>query len=301
MNKSSTPKVNKVKACKELLKNHTVVTKEQVPIPEENLLEVRNLRKFFPVQTDFFGRPTAYLKAVDDVSFGVPRGKTMGIVGESGCGKTTMGRTILRLHDVTGGKVYFNGQDVGELSNRQMRPYHARMQLIFQDPYSSLSPRLTVGEIIGEAVRYHQIVPKADYKDYIVDIMRKCGLQDHYFDRYPHEFSGGQRQRSTIARALIRNPKILILDEATSALDNISEYHVQKAISSSIRGRTTFIVAHRLSTIRNADRIVVMEQGVAVESGTYEELMAKKGKFYELKCLNEINAKQAEDALGGAM
>ncbi len=273
MNKSSTPKVNKVKACKELLKNHTVVTKAQVPIPEDNLLEVRNLRKFFPVQTDFFGRPTAYLKAVDDVSFGVPRGKTMGIVGESGCGKTTMGRTILRLHDVTGGKVYFNGQDVGELSSREMRPYHARMQLIFQDPYSSLSPRLTVGEIIGEAVRYHKIVPKSDYKDYIVDIMRKCGLQDHYFDRYPHEFSGGQRQRICIARALALKPEFVVCDEPVSALDVSIQAQIINLLKDLQQqmNLTYLFISHDLSVVEHiSDDLGVMYLGSMVESGKKE-------------------------------
>ena len=147
------------------------------------------------------------------------RGKTVGIVGESGCGKTTMGRTVLRLYDVTDGEILFEGKDISKLKGEALRKVRPNFQMIFQDPYSSLSPRLPVGEIIGEAVRVHNIVPKSDHKDYVLDVMKKCGLQTHYYERYPHEFSGGQRQRICIAKALAVKPKLVICDEPVSALD----------------------------------------------------------------------------------
>lgn len=183
------------------------------------LLKVEHLKKYFPLATDFFGKPTSFVRAVDDVTFGVKAGQTVGIVGESGCGKTTMGRTVLRLHSVTGGKVIFDGHDIGSMSASQLRKIRPQIQMIFQDPYSSLSPRLRVGDIIGEAVAEHGIVPKEQLKDYVLSIMNKCGLQTHYYERYPHEFSGGQRQRICIARALALKPKLVICDEPVSALD----------------------------------------------------------------------------------
>ena len=188
-------------------------------IPDDVLLDVRNLKKYFVVDTNFFGKPTAYLKAVDNVSFRLKKGKTLGIVGESGCGKTTMGRTILRLYDVTDGEIWFKGKEVSKIPNREFDKLRPNMQMIFQDPYASLSPRLTVGEIIGEAALQHKLVDKAHYREYVLEVMKTCGLQPHYFDRYPHEFSGGQRQRICIARALAHKPELVICDEPVSALD----------------------------------------------------------------------------------
>ena len=180
---------------------------ENVSAPAEDvLLEVRHLQKHFTVGTTFFGKPNKWLRAVDDVSFSLKKGKTLGIVGESGCGKTTMGRTILRLYDVTGGEIWFNGKEVSKISEREFNKLRPNMQMIFQDPYASLSPRLTVGEIIGEAARQHGLVDRAHYREYVLEVMKMCGLQPHYFERYPHEFSGGQRQRICIARALATNP-----------------------------------------------------------------------------------------------
>ena len=164
-------------------------------VEEQPLLEVKDLKQYFAVDKTLFGKPTKFLKAVDGVSFKLHRGKTLGIVGESGCGKTTMGRTILRLYEVTGGEIWFKGQEVSKIKNGEFNKLRPNMQMIFQDPYASLSPRLSVGEIIGEAVREHGIVPKEEYQDYILGVMKMCGLQPHYYERYPHEFSGGQRQR----------------------------------------------------------------------------------------------------------
>ena len=158
------------------------------------LLVVKNLKKYFPIKSSFFKKTIGHVKAVDGISFKIKRGTTMGLVGESGCGKSTIGKTILRLHDITEGEVFFNGVDIFKLSHEELRKSRPNIQIIFQDPYSSLSPRLPVSEIIGEGVREHNIVPKEEYDEYISRIMRACGLQEYHKDRYPHEFSGGQRQ-----------------------------------------------------------------------------------------------------------
>ena len=165
------------------------------------ILMVNKLKKYFPIKGGMVSKTVGYVRAVDGITFNLKRGTTMGLVGESGCGKTTAGRTILRLSgDKTGGQVLFNGQEVYDLSPKEMRSLRTKMQIIFQDPFSSLSPRLPVGEIIGEAVREHNLVPKEEFNDYIDQVMDNCGLQPFHKDRYPHEFSGGQRQRICIAR-----------------------------------------------------------------------------------------------------
>ena len=159
------------------------------------ILRVKNLKKYFPIKKTLLGKPLVYLKAVDDVSFDLEEGTTLGVVGESGCGKTTLGRTIIRLYQPDGGKIEFEGDDITNLKRGELAKYRTDIQLIFQDPYSSLPPRMTVGNIISEAVTVHNIVPKNEVHSYVLDIMKKCGLQPQYFDRYAHEFSGGQRQR----------------------------------------------------------------------------------------------------------
>lgn len=185
----------------------------------ENLLVVKNLKKYFPIKSSFFKMTIGNVKAVDGVSFKIKKGTTMGLVGESGCGKSTIGRTILRLQDKTDGEVYFNGRELFSLSKEELRKERPNIQIIFQDPYSSLSPRLPVGEIIGEAVREHHIVPEDEYDEYITRVMAACGLPEYAKARYPHEFSGGQRQRICIARALALNPDFILCDEPVSALD----------------------------------------------------------------------------------
>ena len=239
------------------------------------ILKVKHLKKYFPGATDFFGRPTQYVRAVDDVTFGVKAGCTVGIVGESGCGKTTMGRTILRLHSVTGGEVVFEGKDLAKLSNAEMRKLRPEIQMIFQDPYSSLSPRLRVGEIIGEAVAEHGIVSKEQLKDYVLDVMQKCGLQPHYYERYPHEFSGGQRQRICIARALALNPKLVICDEPVSALDvSIQAQIINLLKSLQINNNLAYIfISHDLSVVEHiSDEVGVMYLGSMVEYGAKEDI-----------------------------
>ena len=183
------------------------------------LLEVKNLKKYFPINKSVLLGAKGYVKAVDGVTFGIKRGTTMGLVGESGCGKTTIGKTILRLTDKTDGEVIFNGTSIFDLNKKNLRSIRPRIQIIFQDPYSSLSPRLPVGEIIGEAVRDNNLVPKEEFDDYITKIMLDCGLQPYHKDRYPHEFSGGQLQRICIARAIALKPDFIVCDEPVSALD----------------------------------------------------------------------------------
>ncbi len=250
-------------------------TTNEVEETEKPLLEVKDLKQYFVVDTTFFGRPTKYLKAVDGVSFSIGKGKTLGIVGESGCGKTTMGRTVLRLYDVTGGEVWFKGQEVSKIKNREFNKLRPNMQMIFQDPYASLSPRLTVGEIIGEAVREHKIVPKEEYHDYILKVMKMCGLQPHYYERYPHEFSGGQRQRICIARALALKPDLVICDEPVSALDvsiQAQIINMLKDLQKQLQLTYVFI-SHDLSVVKHiSDEVGVMYLGSMVEYGTKEAI-----------------------------
>ena len=239
--------------------------------PEPPLLEVRDLKQYFVVDKNLLGKPTKFLKAVDGVSFKVEKGKTLGIVGESGCGKTTLGRTILRLYDVTGGEILFKGREVSKISNREFNKLRPNMQMIFQDPYASLSPRLSVGEIIGEAVREHKIVPKEEYHDYILSVMKMCGLQPHYFERYPHEFSGGQRQRICIARALALKPDLVICDEPVSALDvsiQAQIINMLKELQQSLQ-LTYIFISHDLSVVKHiSDEVGVMYLGSLVEYGS---------------------------------
>ena len=186
---------------------------------DDIVMEVKDLKKYFPIRAGMFGRVVGQVRAVDGVSFRIRRGTTMGLVGESGCGKTTIGKTLLRLNDKTSGSVLFKGKELFDLTHSELRKIRPQLQIIFQDPYSSLSPRMPVGEIIGEAVREHKLVPDSEFDDYITKIMRACGLQPYHKDRYPHEFSGGQRQRICIARALALNPDFIVCDEPVSALD----------------------------------------------------------------------------------
>ncbi len=244
---------------------------------EKNILEVTKLKKYFPLKSGLLQRVTGYVKAVDGISFNIPRGTTMGLVGESGCGKTTVGRTILRLYEKSGGQVLFDGTDVHSLGLEQLRNLRPKMQIIFQDPYSSLSPRLPIGEIIGEAVREHELVPKHEFDDYIDDIMNKCGLQPYHKDRYPHEFSGGQRQRICIARALALNPQFVVCDEPVSALDvSIQAQIINLLMDLQEQFNLTYLfISHDLSVVEHiSDTIGVMYLGDLVEHGTKESIFA---------------------------
>ena len=246
---------------------------------EENrpLLEVRNLRKTFPLKKNLLGQVTSELVAVDNVSFTLNAGETLGIVGESGCGKTTLGRTILKLYESNGGEIYFDGKDITNYKKSEMRAIRTDMQIIFQDPYSSLPPRSTVGDILSEPVIVHNIVPKDEVKDYVLDLMDKCGLRDYYFERYPHEFSGGQRQRICIARALSVNPKLVICDEPVSALDvsiQAQIINLLKDLQKSL-GLTYLFISHDLSVVKFiSDKIGVMYLGSMVEFGKKEDIFS---------------------------
>ncbi len=240
------------------------------PFDPEAILEVRHLRKCFPLKKTLTGKVTQELIAVDDVSFKLKAGETLGIVGESGCGKTTMGRAILKLHQPSGGRIIFNGEDITDYKSSQMREIRKQMQIIFQDPYSSLPPRSTVGGILSEPVTVHNIVPKSEVKDYVLDLMEKCGLRDYYYERYPHEFSGGQRQRICIARALSVNPSLVVCDEPVSALDvsiQAQIINLLKSLQESMN-LTYIFISHDLSVVKFiSDKIGVMYLGSMMEFG----------------------------------
>ena len=240
------------------------------------ILMVNNLKKYFPIKKGFISHTVGHVKAVDGVTFNLKRGTTMGLVGESGCGKTTTGRTILRLSgEKTAGQVLFNGKEVYDLSNKELRDLRTKMQIIFQDPFSSLQPRMPVGEIIGEAVREHHLVSKAEYNDYIDKVMDDCGLQSFQKDRYPHEFSGGQRQRICIARALALNPEFVVCDEPVSALDVSIQAQIINLLKElqEKRNLTYLFISHDLSVVEHiSDSVGVMYLGNLVEYGTTEKI-----------------------------
>lgn len=251
-----------------------IVQEELKPNPEY-ILEVKNLKKYFPLNRNFFGKPQTYLRAVDNVSFGVKKGQTIGVVGESGCGKTTLGRTILKLYDSDGGKIWFDGKDLTEIKRNKMNDLRVDIQLVFQDPYSSLPPRMTVGSIISEAVKVHNIVPKEEVQSYTLKIMEQCGLQPSYYDRYPHEFSGGQRQRICIARALAVKPKLVICDEPVSALDVSIQAQVINLLKElqNEMDLTYVFISHDLSVVKYiTDQILVMYLGNMMEYGDTDEI-----------------------------
>ena len=241
------------------------------------LLVVKNLKKYFPIKSSFLKKTVGNVKAVDGISFKIKRGTTMGLVGESGCGKSTVGKTILRLQSKTDGEVYFNGTEIFSLSKEELRKKRPEFQIIFQVPYSSLSPRLPIAEIIGEGVREHKIVPPEEYDEYISRIMKACGLQEYHKDRYPHEFSGGQRQRICIARALALNPDFILCDEPVSALD----VSIQAQIINLLRdlqkefGITYLFISHDLSVVEHiSDTVGVMYLGNMVELAPTDKLFA---------------------------
>ena len=239
------------------------------------LLEVRGLRKAFPIKKSLTGKVQQELIAVDNVSFDLYPGETLGIVGESGCGKTTLGRTILKLHPSNGGQIIYDGQDITDYSKTRMRSLRTEMQIIFQDPYSSLPPRATVGDILSEPVKVHKIVPPSQVKEYVIDLMEQCGLRDYYYERYPHEFSGGQRQRICIARALAVNPKLVVCDEPVSALDVSIQAQIINLLKKlqKERGLTYLFISHDLSVVKFiSDKIGVMYLGNMVEFGAKKDI-----------------------------
>ena len=262
----------------EEIKNTGLNSFEGAENDSQYLLVVKDLKKYFPIKSSFLKKTVGNVKAVDGISFKIKRGTTMGLVGESGCGKSTVGKTILRLQGKTDGEVYFNGTEIFSLSKEELRKKRPDFQIIFQDPYSSLSPRLPIAEIIGEGVREHKIVPPEEYDEYISRIMKACGLQEYHKDRYPHEFSGGQRQRICIARALALNPDFILCDEPVSALD----VSIQAQIINLLRdlqkefGITYLFISHDLSVVEHiSDTVGVMYLGNMVELAPTEKLYAK--------------------------
>ena len=239
------------------------------------ILEVKNLKKYFPVLGGVFSRPVAWVKAVDDVSFHIYEGETFSLVGESGSGKTTTGKTILKLHEPTSGHILFEGKDITNYSPSEMRPLRGDMQIIFQDPYGSLNPRLPVGEIIREPLAVHKIGTKKEQEERVVEIMKLVGLRPEYLHRYPHEFSGGQRQRIGIARAVVLNPKFIVADEPVSALDASIQAQVLNLLLELQQklALTYLFIAHNLAVVRHvSDRIGVMYLGKLMEVADTQEL-----------------------------
>ena len=232
------------------------------------LLEIKNLVKWFPVSKGAFSRKNSNVKAVDDISFFIRKGETLGIVGESGCGKTTTGRTIIKLYEPTSGEILYNGVDIAKLSPRQMLPYRRKMQMIFQDPYASLDSRMTVGDIIGEPIDIHKLAKGKDKIEKIQYLLKKVGLNSDHINRYPHEFSGGQRQRIGIARALAVEPEFIVCDEPISALDVSIQAQVVNMLEElqADLGLTYLFIAHDLSMVKHiSTRIGVMYLGKLVE------------------------------------
>lgn len=241
----------------------------------ENILEVRNLKKYFSMKGGVFKKIVGYVKAVDDISFNIKRSETLGLVGESGCGKTTTGKVIIRLLEPTEGEVFFEGQNVFDLNREDMRSLRRKMQIIFQDPFSSLDPRMKVGDIVGEALDIHKLARGEDRKRRIQELLEIVGLPISCIRRYPHEFSGGQRQRIGIARALAVEPKIIVCDEPVSALDiSIRAQIINLLEDLQDEFRLTYLfIAHDLSVVKHiSDRVAVMYLGKIVELTEDEEL-----------------------------
>ncbi len=256
----------------------------------EVLLEVKNLKKYFKVKKGFFSSKS-YVKAVDGVSFTINRGETLGLVGESGCGKTTTGRTIIKLYEPTGGKIIYNGEDITNYDYNKVLPFRRKIQMIFQDPYASLDPRMTVGDIIGEAIDIHKLAVGKERTEKIQYLLRKVGLNSDHINRYPHEFSGGQRQRIGIARALAVEPECIICDEPISALDVSIQAQVVNMLEDLQRdlGLTYLFIAHDLSMVKHiSNRVGVMYLGNLVEITSSNELYTNPLHPYTKALLSAI-------------
>ncbi len=255
------------------------------------LVAVEGLRKYFPIRRGVFSRVVGHVKALDGVSFEVRRGETLGLVGESGCGKTTCGRVLLRLLDATDGRVTFDGLDVLSLGRGELRALRRRMQIIFQDPYSSLNPRMTVGAMIGEALKVHRLARGKALRDRVADLLREVGLDPLHATRYPHEFSGGQRQRIGIARALAVAPDFIVADEPVSALDVSIQAQILNLLGDLRErlGLTYLFIAHNLSVVRHiSDRVAVMYLGRIVELADVRTLYTSPSHPYTQALLSAV-------------
>ncbi len=265
----------------------------------ENILEVNNLKKYFQLAAGFFGK-FSILKAVDDISFSIKRGETLGLVGESGCGKTTVGRTLLRLYEPTAGEILFDNEDIVTASASKMRQIRRKMQMIFQDPYASLNPRMTVSDIIGEPLDIHGLAKGKARKDRVHELLHLVGLNAEHATRYPHEFSGGQRQRIGVARALAVEPEFIICDEPISALDVSIQAQVINLLDElqETLGLTYLFIAHDLAMVKHiSDRIAVMYLGKIVEIADSDELFANPLHPYTKALLSAIPVPDPEIAM----
>ena len=285
--------------------DRVTISEETTQKRRENLfarqpvLQVKNLKTWFPAKTDFFGRTKEFTKAVDDVSFDVYPGETLGLVGESGCGKTTLGRTILRLLPAHSGEVIYEGRNLLELNQQKMKDMRKHMQIIFQDPYSSLNPRITVGDAILEPMKVHGVhANDTERKDKVIDLLRKVNMKPEHYHRYPHEFSGGQRQRICIARALALNPKFIICDESVSALDvSVQAQVLNLLIQLREEFQFTYIfISHDLSVVKfMSDRMVVMNKGKIEEMGISDEIYNNPQQEYTKRLIGAIPKGELSD------
>ncbi len=268
-----------------------------------SLLEVRNLKKYFPMGSGLFSRRMGEVKAVDGVSLTMEGGETLGVVGESGCGKSTLGRSILRLVEPTDGEVVFTGKEILRLSHREMREMRRQMQIIFQDPYSSLNPRMRVGDIVGEGMEIHGLATGNMKRDRVIELLRRVGLRDDHFDRYPHEFSGGQRQRIGIARALAVKPKFVVADEPVSSLDVSIQAQIINLLQElqETMDLTYFFISHDLRMVEQVShRVAIMYLGKIVEIAKSETIYEGAKHPYTRALLSSVpvtDPKQRKDRM----
>ena len=282
-----------------VISEKTRIASQKALFAKEPVLTIKNLKTYFPIKGGFFGGITGQVKAVDNVSFDVYPGETLGLVGESGCGKTTIGRTIIRLEEPTSGEMLYKGKDIAKMNANELRAFRKEVQIIFQDPYSSLNPRMTIGNAIMEPMQVHGILANDDErKKRVEELLSRVNLDPSHFYRYPHEFSGGQRQRIGIARALAVNPKFIICDESVSALDVSVQAQVLNLLNELKQefGLTYIFISHDLSVVKYmSDRMVVMQEGKIEEMGDADQICNKPGTDYTKKLIDAIPEGKLED------